>query len=249
MVTAVLFESKEILKILIDKAPMLINMPMPDTGWTPLMMAAKLGHLSLTKILLENDADPNAVNALGLTVNDVAQDHIKNVLKGLIEVKPSDENNSPDIQVLFLDACKYGEFEVVKNLHEKYPNNLDINEVEKGSGATGLMLAAIIGHLELVQWLIIQGANLNPKDFVYGWTPLMQATFYNHEEVTKILLKFGADPTITAYNGCTALDLATLMEDSNTTVIRMLAEETVNIGRFLDTYIQCFKTSHSHKNS
>ena len=230
MVTAVLFESKEILKILIDKAPTLINMPMPDTGWTPLMLAAKLGHLSLTKILLENDADPNAVNALGLNVNDVAQDNIKNVLKGLIEIKPSDEINSP--QNCFFEACKDGEYEVVKNLHEKHPNDLDINEVEKGSGATGLMLVAIIGHLELVQWLITQGANLNPKDFVYGWTPLMQATFYGHEEVTRVLLKFGADPTITAYNGCTALDLATLMEDSNTTVIRMLAEETVNIGKY-----------------
>ena len=95
MVTAVLFESKEILKILIDKAPMLINMPMPDTGWTPLMFSARLGHFSFTKILLENDADPNAINALGLNINDVAQDNIKNIIKGLIEVKPSDENNLP----------------------------------------------------------------------------------------------------------------------------------------------------------
>ena len=46
---------------------------------------------------------------------------------------------------------------------------------------------------------------MNAKDFIYGWTPLMQATFYGHREVTKLLLKCGADPTITAFNGCTAL--------------------------------------------
>ena len=46
---------------------------------------------------------------------------------------------------------------------------------------------------------------MNAKDFIYGWTPLMQATFYGHQEVTKSLLKCGADPTITAFNGCTAL--------------------------------------------
>ncbi len=36
-----------------------------------------------------------------------------------------------------------------------------------------------------------------------------------------VLLERGADPTIAAFNGCTALDLATLMEESDTEVHRM----------------------------
>ena len=110
-------------------------------------------------------------------------------------------------------------------------SDFKVNISEPDSGATPLMLASIIGHIEMVKLLINQGADLNTKDYVYGWTALMQATFYGHQEVTKHLLKCGSDPTIAAFNGCTALDLATLMDDSNTTVIRMLAEETVNIGK------------------
>ena len=36
---------------------------------------------------------------------------------------------------------------------------LDVNEAEHGSGATGLMLASIIGHVELIKFLIDQGLN------------------------------------------------------------------------------------------
>ena len=77
-------------------------------------------------------------------------------------------------------------------------SDLSVNIAEPDSGATPLMLASIIGHMEMVKLLINQGAgtDLNTKDFVYGWTALMQATFYGHQEVTKYLLKCGADPTI-----------------------------------------------------
>ena len=36
---------------------------------------------------------------------------------------------------------------------------LDVNEAEQGSGATGLMLASIIGHIELIEFLIGRGLN------------------------------------------------------------------------------------------
>ena len=43
MVTAIIYGNTEILKILVDKAPSMINLPMLETGWTPLMFAANLG--------------------------------------------------------------------------------------------------------------------------------------------------------------------------------------------------------------
>ena len=46
------------------------------------------------------------------------------------------------------------------------------------------------------------------------WKFRWQATFYGHTEVVTALLEAGADPTVRAKSGCTALDLATLV-DSN----------------------------------
>ena len=54
-----------------------------------------------------------------------------------------------------------------------------------------------------------------------------QATFYGRRGVAKFLLSRGADSTIVATNGCTALDLATLVEETDTELLRMLAKKTV----------------------
>ena len=48
----------------------------------------------------------------------------------------------------------------------------------------------------------------------------MQATFYCHKPVISFLISAGADPTLTATNGCTALDLATLVDDVQSSLVR-----------------------------
>ena len=57
----------------------------------------------------------------------------------------------------------------------------------------------------------------------------MQATFYCHRPVISCLISAGADPTITAINGCTALDLATLVDDEESALVRLLASHTIEI--------------------
>ena len=82
------------------------------------------------------------------------------------------------------------------------------------------------------------GANINQQDKASGWTSLMQvqllihlstqATFYGHCHVVAALLKGGADPAVRAFNGCTALDLATLVDsDSECRLVRLLATHTI----------------------
>ena len=84
LVTAVIHGHTSIVQLLVEKAPFLINLPMLETFWTPLMFAAHLGHLSISRILLNHGADPSAKNVLGMTVYDVAQDNIKIILKNVI---------------------------------------------------------------------------------------------------------------------------------------------------------------------
>ena len=57
----------------------------------------------------------------------------------------------------------------------------------------------------------------------------MQATFYCHKSVISTLVEAGADPTIAGQNGCTALDLATLVDDTNSDLVRMLATHSIQI--------------------
>jgi ankyrin repeat protein len=45
-------------------------------------------------------------------------------------------------------------------------------------GATPLMFAAMLGHLDIVQLLVGYGCDINKQDTISGWTALMQATFH-----------------------------------------------------------------------
>jgi ankyrin repeat protein len=45
-------------------------------------------------------------------------------------------------------------------------------------GATPLMFAAMLGHLEIVRLLVEYGCDINKQDTISGWTALMQATFH-----------------------------------------------------------------------
>lgn len=96
--------------------------------------------------------------------------------------------------------------------------------------ATALTYASINGNIELVQILIRLGADLNAKDKIHGWTPLMQATFYGQKEVAGMLLKAGADPTINSKDGSTALDLAFFIDNADPELVQILAKETIKIA-------------------
>ena len=201
--------------------------PLPITKWTPLMFSIDNEKL-LTK-LLDNGADPNVLNidgksALDLAVNDKSKIILQNA-KNYIDKEAIDKQKY--IQSKFIKVCKdndiHGFYKILKD------DTIDINDIEV-EGTTGLMISAMNGHTEMLQFLIHSGANLDLKDTSYGWTALMYATFYGQLEAVKILLKHGADPTIPAQNGCTALDLATLSDDSDTQIIRILAKEINEIA-------------------
>eukprot|EP00299_Pterocystis_sp_00344_P019352 c9609_g1_i7.p1 GENE.c9609_g1_i7~~c9609_g1_i7.p1 ORF type:complete len:158 (+),score=25.13 c9609_g1_i7:360-833(+) len=82
------------------------------------------------------------------------------------------------------------------------PNILDKN------GATGLHMAAYLGHPTICQILLENGADLRiqNKD---GWTALHVAVHHNQTEVAEVLLKFpGSDLLAKTKDGKTVLALA-----------------------------------------
>ena len=62
--------------------------------------------------------------------------------------------------------------------------------------------------------LIEHGADIDAQDDISGWTALMQATYYGHKAVSRLLIDHGANVNIQAKNGCTAFDIASIIGDT-----------------------------------
>ena len=75
----------------------------------------------------------------------------------------------------------------------------------RSGGFTPLAYAALRGHLETVNCLLLRGADINTQDN-YKDTPLHLASRNGHSEMVKTLLHHGANQEIRNYAGKTAED-------------------------------------------
>ncbi|MEM7232237.1 MAG: ankyrin repeat domain-containing protein, partial [Planctomycetota bacterium] len=83
----------------------------------------------------------------------------------------------------------------VREVRRRLYNNRRLNEQIRGNGgATPLNTAALHGKIEVVKFLIKQGADVNAANSD-GNTPLHAAAFLCREDVVKLLLEAGADAT------------------------------------------------------
>ena len=193
------------------------------------MLAAAGGSKAAAQILLENGADPEKLNLLNATAHEIAIASGHNEVRMYLSTKTTVEPKylfSGIEQLDLLGAARDGNIQRVEEILGS--DDTDVDDTDQ-DGATPLILASISGHLPIVQLLISLGANLNHQDRVNGWTSLMQATFYGHKAIISALIDAGADPSITANNGCTALDLATLVDDGNCEMVRLLATHTIEM--------------------
>lgn len=76
-------------------------------------------------------------------------------------------------------------------------------------GRTALHVAASLGKVELVRWLLEQcHADVDARDRESGWTALHRAVFYGQLHCAKVLLQHGASIATSDYEGLTPIDLA-----------------------------------------
>ncbi|XP_059468438.1 putative ankyrin-containing lipoprotein Lxx09580 isoform X5 [Neocloeon triangulifer] len=124
-----------------------------EWGWTPLMQAAKGGHLGLVATLVSHGADVNAVNKLGMDVLSLASasGHRRIVLL-LME-------HGAKSGTAAISAAVHGHSEIFSQVSEVLED-----QVLKISNSTILHLAVAVGAADIVHESVRRGANPNSRD-------------------------------------------------------------------------------------
>lgn len=144
-------------------------------------------HTRIVKLLVEHGAKVNLDIAAG--VGDLAR--MKTYFDKEGKYINSDTGGDIKIDLLspFLTACQNGQVESIKYMLEL---GADINlfppgEDWGGIGASGLHWAVEKGHLELVKFMVGQGADLAATDDVWNRTPLQWAEAGDNKEMLSYL--------------------------------------------------------------
>ena len=87
------------------------------------------------------------------------------------------------------EAARQGDLATIKQLHSE---GVEI-DARTEYGATALSYACDKGHLEVVRYLLENGANINVSDTFYEFTPVGWALFGEHDAIVKLLLERGSE--------------------------------------------------------
>jgi ankyrin repeat protein len=99
----------------------------------------------------------------------------------------------------------------------------DVNA--RGHGETPLMRAAVFGHLQIVELLIANNADVNAVNEEDGFTALMCAAYFGHLKIVEILMPKIKDVNARNWDGETALTLA--ISKNNAEIIAFLQQRGV----------------------
>ncbi|KAG7325530.1 hypothetical protein KOW79_011846 [Hemibagrus wyckioides] len=139
--------------------------------FTPLHEAAAKGKYEICKLLLQHGADPTKKNRDGNTPLDLVKEgdtDIQDLLRG---------------DAALLDAAKKGCLTRVKKLCS--PGNVNCRDTQ-GRHSTPLHLAAGYNNLEVAEYLLQHGAEVNSQD-KGGLIPLHNAASYGADDVRALL--------------------------------------------------------------
>ena len=133
-----------------------------------------------------------------------------------------DEAGSISIPTGLYFACLWGLLQLSKLMLDKRPSvNIQIDQ----SGA--LVAAAHSGNIDLVQFLLDQGANVNARGLSHDYA-LLAATAHGHIDITRILIDRGAAINARDFFGHSALRAA--IGNGNADIVRLLLDKGVNIN-------------------
>ena len=194
---------------------------------TPLHKAAFEGRDEIVNMLIQKGAKVNPViqstgSFNGMTPVDFAirQNELKTVallrihggmtgeelkvFKPVVENAPQEPSETKASNNLMLNAVRNGN---IKNVEKQLTAGADVKAVLE-NGMTALHVAAIFGHIEIVELLIANGADVNATDNKFGATSLYGAAGAGQKDIAELLISNGAIVNAKIPRGDTALHAA-----------------------------------------
>jgi len=154
-----------------------------NRGWTPLMLAAFLGNIEITELLIKSSADINALDLGGNSALHWAVFGCHTACTRILiehHARTDTRNNfgwTPLMQATARNNLEGAALLIASGV------NLD---TAANDGMTALHKAAASGYLELVELLLEQGADRKLKTYA-GLTPMELAINNKHERVIQVL--------------------------------------------------------------
>ncbi|KAJ5651018.1 uncharacterized protein N7484_004741 [Penicillium longicatenatum] len=214
--------SLELVRLLYEYSPD-INVSTQEDQWTPLNVAADLGHFEVVKFLIEKGADISIPNSARWTpVNSAAESGHLEVVKILVENGADIEVPNTTSMTPLYSAALRNHPQVVEYLLEQGART----DVQHEHGWTPLNCAAEDGFIEVAKMLIDHGADIEIANDT-NMTPLYSASLNGHSEVLKMLLDKGAKCDVPNKNGWTPINVA--CSNGHTEVVRMLLEHNPDL--------------------
>jgi ankyrin repeat protein len=195
-------------------------------GYTPVMEAARLGHVDVLTFLLTSGANVNLINFDSRTALHLAV--VREQLKAVSVLLAFDANaelGDSNGQTPLMLAAKQCNVDLSKSLIEASPNSVQAIDKE---GDSALGIAAYHGQLEIVRLLLDCGVALSLSSGGAP-TPLMLAAGKGHVEILKCLLGKGARVDEMTWNGLTALAFAA--EEGQVESIRTLLAHGAGLNK------------------
>ncbi|XP_033176232.1 poly [ADP-ribose] polymerase tankyrase isoform X2 [Bombus vosnesenskii] len=157
--------------------------------FTPLHEAAAKGKYEIVRLLLRHGADATKKNRDGATPLDLVRDDDQDVADLL-------RGNSA-----LLDAAKKGNLARVQRLVTQ--DNINCRDAQ-GRNSTPLHLAAGYNNMDVAEFLLERGADVNAQD-KGGLIPLHNASSYGHLDIAALLIKYNTVVNATDKWGFTPL--------------------------------------------
>ncbi|XP_056017812.1 ankyrin repeat domain-containing protein 17-like isoform X4 [Ostrea edulis] len=187
-----------------------------DEMHTALMEASMDGHVEVARLLLDSGAQVNMpADSFESPLTLAACGGHVDLAALLIERGANLEEVNDEGYTPLMEAAREGHEEMVGLL---LANGAYINAQTEETQETGLTLACCGGFLEVADFLIKAGANIE----LGCSTPLMEAAQEGHLDLVRYLLKAGANVHATTGTGDTALTYA--CENGHTDVAEALLE-------------------------
>ena len=200
-----------------------------EYGQTPLHLAVTNDCVVIVRTLLKRGANVNSLNdSQSSPLHFAVENGVCMIIALLLKCDDIDpglknKHGKTALQLFIRRRPRYRALKCLKDHLKKLScnqsENVDVNDVTEFMKGTNeevpspLHIASINGHIEIVEFLLKIGVDVNLPDHPNGFTPLHYAAIHGKDEIVEFLLKNDAEPNLQNVTGDTALHLASRKDD------------------------------------